>query len=312
MRRLDIEPLDKARWDRIERNLRDRLDDEPVSGRAIREEKAPRPVIGFVLAGAAASLVCVFAWNHLRPATPHVTEHPAATLTRVETRDAPSHLAVGESSLDVAAHSVARIDGNDDVGVNVSLDRGAIDCEVTPRHGRPPFIVHAGDVTVRVVGTHFHVDHADGLTHVSVQHGAVEVESHGEKTLVAAGSTWPTEHAAISPEDLPRVQTAHSAIATSAPSATGSAPAVVVPSPRERYDRAAAIESTHPDEAVSIYRELAAGEGSWAMNALYAEARLELERGNKDSARKRFAEYLQRYPTGPNANDARELSAKLQ
>jgi len=108
------------------------------------------------------------------------------------------------------------------------------------------------------------------------------------------------------------VQTAHSAIATSAPSATGSAPAVVVPSPRERYDRAAAIESTHPDEAVSIYRELAAGEGSWAMNALYAEARLELERGNKDSARKRFAEYLQRYPTGPNANDARELSAKLQ
>ncbi len=84
------------------------------------------------------------------------------------------------------------------------------------------------------------------------------------------------------------------------------------PSPRERYDRAITLEASHPDEALAIYRELASGSDSWAMNALYAEARLELERGNKESARKRFAEYLQRYPAGPNANDARELSAKLQ
>jgi TolA-binding protein len=84
------------------------------------------------------------------------------------------------------------------------------------------------------------------------------------------------------------------------------------PSPRERYDRALTLEAAHPGEALSIYRELARGSDSWAMNALYAEARLELERGNKDNARKRFADYLARYPTGPNANDARELSAKLQ
>lgn len=316
MRRLEIEPLEKARWDRIERNLRDRLEQEPVSAHrpTVREERTPRPVVAFVFAGAAAALIGAFAWSELHPA-PHVAEHPASSITRVETRDAPSHLAVGESSLDVAAHSVARIEGNDETGVNVSLDRGAIDCEVSPRHGRPPFLVHAGDVTVRVVGTHFHVDHEDGRTHVSVQHGAVEVESHGDKTLVPAGSSWPVEHAAISPEDLPKAattDTAHVGLAIT-PSATVTAPAPSsLPSPRERYDRAAAIEATHPDEALSIYRELASGTDSWAMNALYAEARLELERGNKDSARKRFAEYLQRYPTGPNANDARELSAKLQ
>lgn len=313
MRRLEIEPLDKARWDRIERNLRDRLEQEPISAQrpAVREEKSPRPVVAFVLAGAAASLIGAFAWSGLHPA-PRVAEHPVQTVTRVETRDAPSHLAVGESILDVASHSVARIEGSDESGVNVSLDHGAIDCEVSPRHGRPPFLVHAGDVTVRVVGTHFHVDHEDGQTHVSVQHGAVEVESHGQTTLVAAGSSWPVEHAAISPEDLPRVQTSQSAHAGLVlPSATVSAP-VATPSARERYDRAAAIEATHPDEALSIYRELASGTDSWAMNALYAEARLDLERGNKDAARKRFAEYLQRYPTGPNANDARELSAKLQ
>jgi hypothetical protein len=317
MRRLDIEPLDKARWDRIERNLRDRLEQEPISARHPRDDKSPRPaqrnVVAFALAGAAASLVAVFAWNQLRPA-PHAAEHATSSVTRVETRDAPSHLAVGESSLDVAAHSVARIEGNDEIGVNVSLDRGAIDCEVSPRHGRPPFLVHAGDVTVRVVGTHFHVDHEDGQTHVSVQHGAVEVESHGDKTLVAAGASWPSsEHAAISPEDLPRAEATPSARAlVAAPSATTTASASPQPSPRERYDRAAALEAARPDEALSIYRELATGKDTWAETALFAEARLELERGDKDSARKRFAEYLQRYPTGTNAPMARELSAKLQ
>jgi hypothetical protein len=312
MRRLEIESLDKARWDRIERNLRDRLDQEPVSARQpVREERSPRPVVAFVLAGAAAAVVGVLAWSALHPAQ-HGAALPAqATVTRVETRDAPSHLAVGESSLDVAAHSAVRIEGSDESGVNVSLDHGAIDCEVSPRHGRPPFLVHAGDVTVRVVGTHFHVDHEDGQTHVSVQHGAVEVESHGDKALVPAGSSWPaSDHSAIAPEDLPRVQTTASAHAS--PSATATASAPTTSSSRERYDRAAAIEATHPDEALSIYRELASGTDSWAMNALYAEARLDLERGDKDGARKRFAEYLQRYPTGPNANDARELSAKLQ
>jgi hypothetical protein len=237
---------------------------------------------------------------------------------RVETQSAPSHVEVGESSLDVASHTVARIDGTDQVGVNVSLDHGAIDCEVAPRHGRPPFVVHAGDVTVRVVGTHFHVDREEGRTDVSVQHGAVEVESNGRTTLVAAGSSWSsrasTEHAAISPEDLPtavpaqKAQPAPTVVATQATSTN----ATPEPSPRERYDRALTLEAAHPDEALSVYRELAHGNDSWAMNALYAEARLELERGNKENARKRFAEYLARYPTGPNANDARELSAKLQ
>jgi hypothetical protein len=219
---------------------------------------------------------------------------------------------VGESSVDVAPRTAARIDGSDESGVVITLDRGAIDCEVTPRRGRPPFIVRAGDVTVRVVGTHFHVDRFDNATHVSVQHGAVQVESQGQTSLVGAGASWPETHAAIDPRPAdtqvvaaPVQHIPASPVATTAPAATIVSP---LPSPRERYDRALTLEATQPNEALAIYRELAQGSDSWAMNALYAEARLELERGNKESARKRFAEYVQRYPTGPNANDARELS----
>ena len=122
------------------------------------------------------------------------------------------------------------------------------------------------------------------------------------------------------PEPHPSAALTEAPLVRSAPKPQASAPiaadtqtaAPSAPSPRERYDRAITLEASRPDEALSIYRELAGGEGSWAMNALYAEARLELERGEKDSARKLFAEYLRRYPSGPNANDARELSAKLQ
>ncbi len=326
MRRpIEIEPLDKARWDRIERDLRDRLEQEPISVRPRRpisehprsSRPVPRNVIAFVLAGAAAALVGALAWEKIRP-TQHVAEHTTTSaITRVETQNAPSHVEVGESSLDVASHSVARIEGNDETGVNVSLDHGGIDCEVAPRHGRPPFIVHAGDVTVRVVGTHFHVDREDGVTHVSVQHGAVEVESHGTTTLVRAGSSWP-QTAQVAPVETATVVATAAPIQKTTVNVQPTAPVTTatiekpIPSPRERYDRAITLEASHADEALAIYRELAAGNDSWAMNALYAEARLELERGNKENARKRFAEYLQRYPAGPNANDARELSVKLQ
>jgi hypothetical protein len=106
------------------------------------------------------------------------------------------------------------------------------------------------------------------------------------------------------------------------PSGTASkAPAVITPpaassaaqpSPRDRFDRALALESSRPDEALAIYRDLARGDGPWAMNALYAEGRFELERGNKDAARRCFADYGQRYPNGPNARDARDLASKLE
>ena len=318
MRKLQIEPLEKARWDRIERELRDRLEHEPASGRQVAGERdaRSRPLFALVLAGAAAVVVGGLAWEKLHTGTPVAVHAPA--VARVETQDAPSHVELGGATLEVGAHSAARIDGNDETGLAITLDHGSVECEVAPRHGRPPFVVRSGDVEVRVVGTHFVVDREGGATHVTVQRGVVEVESHGTTTRVAAGSAWP-ETAMNAPEPRPSAALTDTPLVRSAPKPQASAPiaaetatAPSTPSPRERYDRAITLEASRPDEALSIYRDLAAGDGSWAMNALYAEARLELERGEKDSARKLFAEYLRRYPSGPNANDARELSAKLQ
>jgi hypothetical protein len=61
--------------------------------------------------------------------------------------------------------------------------------------------------------------------------------------------------------------------------------------------------------ALRIYGELAGGADGWAASALFAQARLEAERGRTPQARALCDSYLQRFPRGPNADDARALLA---
>jgi hypothetical protein len=77
--------------------------------------------------------------------------------------------------------------------------------------------------------------------------------------------------------------------------------------PKQRYEKAARLEATEPAAAIAIYRELARGNSAWAANALFAQARLELDRGNRREAGRLLREYLRRHPNGNNAADARAL-----
>ena len=81
---------------------------------------------------------------------------------------------------------------------------------------------------------------------------------------------------------------------------------------RERFESAAALEVRDPLVAARIYRELASGSGPWAANALFAEARLWAERGQREAARALLSAYLDRFPGGPNAADARALLIRLK
>jgi outer membrane protein assembly factor BamD (BamD/ComL family) len=80
----------------------------------------------------------------------------------------------------------------------------------------------------------------------------------------------------------------------------------------ERFRRAAALESTDPATALAEYAALAREEGPWGANALYAQARLELELGHTGRARTLLERYLARYPSGVNAEDARALLRRLR
>jgi hypothetical protein len=89
-------------------------------------------------------------------------------------------------------------------------------------------------------------------------------------------------------------------------------PAVSSAAFRERFQSASALEVRDPLAAARIYRELASGSGPWAANALFAEARLSAERGQREAARALLAAYLDRFPGGPNADDARALLIRLK
>lgn len=107
------------------------------------------------------------------------------------------------------------------------------------------------------------------------------------------------------------------------PAAAGSADAHAAPLPgapptapqvdREgaEYNRLTALEATSPGEALAGYQALARGTSRWAAPALYAAARLAVDR-HDPRAETLLGIYLQRFPTGANAADARQLLARLQ
>jgi hypothetical protein len=354
-RPIDIEPLSDARWGRVERAVLDAALAPPASdplampaeagprsrtisfagsrpiasfagSRPIASFAGSRPIASFagsrptaaalVLAGALATIAGAVAFRSLVP------EGARAETTRVETAANGSRVEFGESTIDVGPTSAVRLAGDDSRGVVVTLDRGLVECDVSPRNRRPPFLVEAGSVEVRVVGTHFAVVRAGDAVSVDVQRGEVEVIFDGKASQVAAGEHWPSARpsTASPPAPEPANETAPREPETSSETGTvapmheprGAAEPHLGKTPRERYDDASRLEAMQPDAALSIYRGLAREGGAWGENALFAAGRLEANRGDRDEARRLLRDYLTRYPSGPNADDARQLLDRLR
>jgi hypothetical protein len=339
-----IEPLGEARWARVERSLMNALADlepeaqaapaSPLGGWQGSWRSVWRGATPLVLTGALAAAVGAFAWRGL--VQPEGTMAPA----RIATAAIGSRVEVGESTVEVGPQSAVRLSGDDTRGISVLLDTGRVECDVAPRHGRPPFLVEAGAVEVRVIGTHFVVTRAGEAVTVAVQRGRVEVISGQEHAFVDAGSHWPlvapgqaTPAAAPAPVAQALAQPAGTdpppapdpiarTPATEVRAAGGSSAASAAPgtaiaasprmSSRERYDAASKLEAQKPESAMAIYGELARQGGAWGMNALFAEGRLEADRGRQSEATRLLEEYLARYPFGPNAEDARRLLARMR
>jgi hypothetical protein len=316
-RTIEVEPLSEARWARVERAVLDAgINAEGGGERSLstiaRDATAVRWrfAVLCVLAGAVAAICGAASWRILLP-----EGHTGAT--RVETAANGSRVEFGESTIDVGPMSAVRLDGDDSRGVVVTLDRGRVECDVSPRRERPPFIVDAGGVEVRVIGTHFVVARSADAVTVDVQRGQVEVTSGGTRSLVSAGSHWPVSADAplAGPALVPSAESAaHAAapaeIRAGSPAVAPRTAAIVLP--HDQYDAASKLEARQPEAALAMYRDLARQGGSWGQNALFAEGRLQADRGEKDDARRLLREYLARYPNGPNADDAQRLVDRLR
>jgi hypothetical protein len=325
-----VEPLGELGWARIERAVWAELDAAPSPESLVpaRSRKAMWIAIG-VSAAAAAAAAGVFALSRGDAPAPVVAQAPAAPQW-VVTGAGSSEVTFGDARIAVAPRSAVVLNGGADDGVLVVIDRGAADFEVAPRVGRPKFVVQAGEVSVRVIGTGFRVERVGDGAKVAVSHGTVEVVTPGETARVTAGETWPSELAAgtAAPDaglgepsadldmdpiavgrDHPRAPK-KPAPAQTAPQDARPAPAI--DDDARRFAAATAIEAGDPIAALVEYRRLASGDGPWAANALYAEGRLLYERRDDDAARAALTEYLHRFPRGANAADARALISRLQ
>ncbi len=284
--KLPIEPLSDKRWEAIERGVLDRLDSpaertEPAHLRL----RTPTRVVGALALAAAAWLA--FA---LRPSDAPL---PLAS-TRVATDLASVETSLGEIGVTLAASSELTAIGSDAEGWLVVLEHGSATFEVPPRHERPALVVQAGGTRVEVIGTRFTVTRADEVS-VTVDHGRVRVIDGANESFVGAGERWPTEVAPAPREEIappePSVEPVSSASAGA----------------RERFERAASLEVGRPNQALALYEALESDGGPWGANALFARGRLALDLGRRVEADAALERYLERYPAGPNAEDARAL-----
>src|SRR5207244_1753543 len=130
---------------------------------------------------AAASVAIVMLARPQSTTTQSATE--SAEPARVVTGSSPSELSFDDVhvALDADSALVMPRDGS----TTALLEHGAAWFTVAPRGTRQPFIVLAGDTTVRVIGTKFRVLRDGERGEVSVDHGVVEVSYHG--TIVRVG-----------------------------------------------------------------------------------------------------------------------------
>jgi hypothetical protein len=334
-----IEPLSDVSWSRVERGVWARLDAETPT-----RSMPPSPrrwwLVAAPLAAAAAIAMIVLA-------TRGQTLQVADETSRVVTGTAPSQVSFGDSHIELEA-ATALVMTHEADHPTVLLDRGAAWFTVAPRLARPAFIVRAGDATVRVVGTRFRVGRSEERIAVEVDRGVVDVQFRGSVVPLRAGQRWssdapgytaavaalppPAEPVATEPEPEVVAPEPEPEVAPPAPrhepKPARPAPSTVRTEPklgsahagategdrdpdRDEYDRLAALEPKSPEVALVGYLALARGTSRWADPALFAGARLAVDRHDR-RAETLLGIYLQRFPGGANAADARKLLARLR
>jgi transmembrane sensor len=239
----------------------------------------PRRARGWVWASAAvcaAAAIAIFVVvrGHVGRDLPgggdgHVAASSAWEGAQLETAADALAVTLGDgSSLKVEPRSRVEVRDRTPSALKLVLARGRIACDVPHREGRS-FVVAAGGVEVRVVGTKFSVANeaaqvGDGRrVEVRVERGAVEVRGADDEVVrVEAGHSWSqvTKTEALEPATAPE-PAEETAPAMPAGKAHAARPAHPAPADaRTMFEQARSQwRAGHIDEAARTYQALLAG-----------------------------------------------------
>lgn len=294
-----VEELADADWARIEEVVFAELDGEtslPTSAPRKRPHYA-LVLTAVAAASVAASVLLMASLDTFTGRDDSVARTTSSTRFRGGAEG--GELALDDIRLVLGPDSQGLAVGSSESGWVIALDEGRVGFIVAPRDERPQFVVQAANTRVEVVGTRFLVTRDGEHVEVEVQEGVVRVTHAGEASELRARQRWSS---AEEQNPQPTVETETSDVV---PTETPRAPHRL--SDTQTYERAAALEAQDPASAVRLYRRLARGGGPWAEAALFARGRLEMESGSAESGSRVLRRYLQRYPRGVNAQDARFL-----
>jgi hypothetical protein len=327
--KIKVERLDSARLARIEDNV--------LAARELPAEVARPGWLRFApLAAAACALLLVAGalgfWLRSSSRSGEVAgKAPVPAITTGPGEGAT--VAVGDAIVTIRANSQVSFRTHPDGRIDLDLERGVVDCDVTPRPHRPVFAVHAADVDVAVVGTAFSVSRSGSQVTVQVSRGKVSVTRGGKQMYVAAGENWPagTRVAAAEPEPEPEPDRVAEPERGTEPDrdpdphpvpgaehhqqqktgdrqqttgdrqqATGSKKTTVVLPAGLPARHSCSTENACWDIVRKNYRDDAAA-------ALYTLIRLDLDRNDVELAGKHAELYLRRFPKGKEAAAVKRL-----
>jgi ferric-dicitrate binding protein FerR (iron transport regulator) len=147
----------------------------------VRKQRMVLGGVGFVVAMAAAFLL-LFTKVPTRPLETLVVLVPKPV-------ESVTHFADGSEARSSAGSKVV-VRTSTATAIETALDSGEAEFSVVPNPERR-FVVHAGGVTVEVVGTRFRVKHQDARVLVEVSRGKVRVTAGAERAeLVEDESRW--------------------------------------------------------------------------------------------------------------------------
>jgi transmembrane sensor len=175
---------------------------------ALRRQRLAVGASGLALALAAAVLGAIF----YRPsvgAPKLVPPAPAAAAARAPAPDPVTFFADGSTARVLQGGQIV-VQTATETRIETVLETGAAEYSVVPKPARA-FIVHAGSVTVEVIGTQFRVENESERVRVAVTRGKVRVTAGDERVeLVPGESRWfaRTEKAPAEPVDAAAARTA--------------------------------------------------------------------------------------------------------
>lgn len=331
-------PSPEMRRERVEKKLFAQLAAVELAERVDTVLPRPRRSRMPYLLGAAALAAAVLALVMFVRRTDAPTREVASPSRVVTPVGGESRFIVGDAVIDAKSDTSVEVQHGENGAITLVLARGAVDCDVEPRHGRPPFRVIAGDLKVEVVGTRFTVTRTPALR-VDVARGKVKVTSSTGTTLVEAGESWPAITAEVQPvvEQPAVAEPAVAEPAVAGPAAEQPAveqPPVVAEQPpthiaapktvakqakpvaaaptdealaQKSYNVAVNLETSNPAKAATIYRAIATDSKTsptLAATALLSLAQVQLRLMDPAGALSAADEYMKRFPKATSAQEA--------